>query len=341
LLAGIEDARLAGAFYASLGWCEFNLGLYDSSIDNSQRGAELYDRGGDTEGVGRALNTLQFCYFAKGDMERAVALKEEIVRKMGERAPLRRTAIALFYASLAYSYLGRWEEALRDGREVMNLGQEYSDDSLMSEGAFTVCVACTFKGDLDRAIEYGDLAARKAPTPLDSVMSQAALAWAMCRRGESERSIHTLAELVQAFRSGGLVTFETIWSPLLAEGYLIAGEYNKSREVADHAVELTKRHGAKFFLGWAHRLLGEIALKTNPNEAPAHFQKAVSIFSEIKTENDLALAYSGMGRFHKQQGNTEQARESLSKALEIFVRLGSLLEPDKVRKELAELPETG
>jgi len=52
-----------------------------------------------------------------------------------------------------------------------------------------------------------------------------------------------------------------------------------------------------------------------------------------------SFAYSGLGRFHKQQGNREQAREYLTKALEIFERLGTLIEPDKVRKELAELPE--
>jgi hypothetical protein len=33
-----------------------------------------------------------------------------------------------------------------------------------------------------------------------------------------------------------------------------------------------------------------------------------------------------------------QAREYLTKALEIIERLGTLIEPDKVRKELAELP---
>jgi len=38
------------------------------------------------------------------------------------------------------------------------------------------------------------------------------------------------------------------------------------------------------------------------------------------------------------RGNTEQAREDLTKALAIFERPGTLLEPDKVRKELAELP---
>ena len=48
-----------------------------------------------------------------------------------------------------------------------------------------------------------------------------------------------------------------------------------------------------------------------------------------------------MGRYHKQQGNVEEARKYLTKALEIFERLGTLIEPDKVREELAELPETG
>jgi tetratricopeptide (TPR) repeat protein len=84
--------------------------------------------------------------------------------------------------------------------------------------------------------------------------------------------------------------------------------------------------------------LGEVALKTKPREASLHFKKAISIFREIKAANELALAYSGMGRYHKQQGNLEQAREYLTKALEIFERLGTLIEPDRVRRELADLP---
>jgi len=44
-----------------------------------------------------------------------------------------------------------------------------------------------------------------------------------------------------------------------------------------------------------------------------------------------------MGRYHKQQGNVEQAREYVTKALKIFERLGTLIEPDKVREELADL----
>jgi tetratricopeptide (TPR) repeat protein len=84
-------------------------------------------------------------------------------------------------------------------------------------------------------------------------------------------------------------------------------------------------------------MLGEVALVTNPGEASPHFEKATSIFKEVKAENELALAYSGMGRYHKQQGDTEKAREYLTKALAIFERLGTLIEPDTVREELAGL----
>ena len=55
----------------------------------------------------------------------------------------------------------------------------------------------------------------------------------------------------------------------------------------------------------------------------------------------MALAYAGYGRLHKQQGKVGQAREYLTKALKIFERLDTLIEPDKVREELAKLPQKG
>lgn len=63
------------------------------------------------------------------------------------------------------------------------------------------------------------------------------------------------------------------------------------------------------------------------------------ICRKIKAENSLALAYAGLGRCHKHQGNAAAARDYLNRALEIFQRLGTVLEPDNVRKELAQLSE--
>lgn len=88
----------------------------------------------------------------------------------------------------------------------------------------------------------------------------------------------------------------------------------------------------------AHRILGEIAAKTDPARAASHFDRSIAVLSEIKAEPELALAYAGYGRFHKQLGRIAEAHKYLSRALEIFERLGTLGEPDKVRRELAELP---
>jgi tetratricopeptide (TPR) repeat protein len=99
----------------------------------------------------------------------------------------------------------------------------------------------------------------------------------------------------------------------------------------------------QFLLGSAHRFLGEIALCTNPAQveeplASPHFEQSMAILQQIHAENELALAYAGYGRLHRQQGHIAPAREYLTRALEIFERLGTLLEPDKVRQALAGLP---
>ena len=43
--------------------------------------------------------------------------------------------------------------------------------------------------------------------------------------------------------------------------------------------------------------------------------------------------------FRVAKGHMAQARDYLTRALEIFERLGTLGEPDRVRQALAELPE--
>ena len=130
----------------------------------------------------------------------------------------------------------------------------------------------------------------------------------------------------------------------LGECYWLASESDNARQTLEELLELANRCGAKFYLGSAHRLLGEVALTTDPIQVAAplatpHFEQSIAILRQIHAENELALAYAGYGRLHRQQGNMTQAREHLTRALEIFERLGTLGEPDKVKQVLAILPE--
>jgi tetratricopeptide (TPR) repeat protein len=230
-----------------------------------------------------------------------------------------------------------------EAQEELRVAQEFADNSLIAFAAWNLSFAFTCKGDLARAVEYGELAVQHAPTPADHAWAQSALACAWCRAGEPRRGVEILAALVPIFRSGRFVPAEG-FTPFLGEGYWLAGEADKARQTLEELLEIAAQCGMRFHIGSAHRLLGEIALTTNPAQreeplAAPHFERSIAILQQIKAENELALAYAGYGRLHQQQGHIAQARDDLTRALEMFERLGTLLEPNKVRQMLAELPE--
>jgi tetratricopeptide (TPR) repeat protein len=241
--------------------------------------------------------------------------------------------------SRACSSLGRWDQAIEEGRKALGVAEESSDNSSITFAAWNLSIAYNWKGESDMAIKYGELAVQKAPTPGDKAWAQRSLAWAWCRSGETTRGIELLTTVLPIFRTGQFISGEINLTCYLGEGYWLAGEDIKARQTLEEGLELAERCGVRYYAGFAQRLLGEIALKTNPTEAALHFEKSIAIFREIKAENELALAYASYGRFYRQQGDTAQTREYLTRALEVFERLGTLIEPDKVREELDELPE--
>jgi tetratricopeptide (TPR) repeat protein len=241
-------------------------------------------------------------------------------------------------ASWAYANLGRWKEAETHGFHALRLAEELQDDSSISFTAWVISVAFIQKGDLPRALEYAELSVDRATTIADKGWAKSRLAWIWCRAGEPSKGIETLeslAETIEATSSRMYHLWRALW---LGEGLWLAGEYGKAKHTLEDVLRIAEPCGTRFHIGSACRLLGELALNSNTDEALPHFERSITVLREIKAENELALAYAGLGRLHKQEGNTAKAKEYLMNALEIFERLGTLIEPDKVKKELAELP---
>ena len=336
---GLGNPELLGAFYARLGHCEYSFANIDQAIQTLTKAAELCQEAGNAEDAGHAYVFWEWSHLDRGDYERVLALKEDVLRMMDQQINLRWHTYALCAASRAYACLGRWDEAVEEGKKALSVAEEFSDNSLISFVVWNLSIAYTWKGDLARAVECGELAVQKAPTPGDKAWAQRALGWAWCRSGETTRGIELLTTVLPIFRAGRFIPSEIPLTCFLGEGYWLAGEDDKARQTLEKGLEMAERYGVRYELGFAHRLLGEIALETNLAQAAPHFEKSIAVFREIKAENELALAYAGHGRLHKKQGQVAQAREYLTKALEIFERLGTLIEPDKVREELAGLPE--
>jgi class 3 adenylate cyclase/tetratricopeptide (TPR) repeat protein/ribosomal protein L40E len=336
---GLGNPELLGTFYALLGQCEFSFGNYDQAIKTLSKAAELTEGSGNVEEAGYAYVFWELSHFDRGDFERVLALKEDVLRTMKQKFNLRWHTYALSIASRAYACLGRWNEAVEEAETALRVAEEWSDNSLISFVAWNLSIAYTWKGDLDRAVEYGELAVQKAPTPADKAWAQRSLGWAWCRAGEPTRGIELLTKVLSIFRAGRFIPTAIPLTCFLGEGYWLAGEDDRARQTLAEGLQMADSYGVRYYAGFAHRLLGEIVLKTKPTQVAPHFEKSIAIFREITAENELAMAYAGYGRYHKKEGRIVHAQEYLTKALEIFERLGTLIEPDKVREELAGLVE--
>ena len=337
----VRDPLLLGAYYDRMAGCEFSFGLFDEAIRTSSKAIELGETAGNSEHVAYAFMVLVCSYLWKGDLVRAVASKEEVLRRMDPGMNIYLYGRALCMASLAFTLLGRWDEALEEGRKAMAAAEEISDSSQICSAASTISVVYNFKGDVSKAAEYGELAVRKAPTPMDRGWAEACLAWAWSRKGDPARAVEILAPFVELAQAAHYVIGVFPGMLWLGEAYWLAGEHEEGRRTLDELKGLAVRCGARHYYGLAHATLAAIALETDPDGAAAHFGESIAVFRETKAENDLALAFAGYGRLHKRQGRAAEAIRYLGEALEIFERLGTPVEPDKVRRDLAELPGSG
>jgi class 3 adenylate cyclase/tetratricopeptide (TPR) repeat protein len=335
----LGSSVLVGAFNARLGYCEWASGNFDKAIQRLTKAAELCEASGNAEEAGYAYAWLEWGHLYRGNYDRVFAVKKDILRLMEKRFNLRWYVRGLTGASRACICLGRWDEAIEEAQKALKVAEEYLDSGLIVFATWTIAMAYTWKGDLNRAILYAEQASQQASTPADKAWAGRGLGWALCRADKTDKGVELLASLLPGVKSSGHIPSMIPTFCFMGAGYWLAGEEEKAKITLEEGLEINERCGARYYIGWTHRLLGEINLKTNTAKSADHFEKSIVVLREIKAENELALAYAGYGRLHKQKGQIVEARKYLTKALEVFERLGTLVEPEKVREILAELPE--
>ena len=143
----------------------------------------------------------------RGDYERVLDVKEDVLRTMKQQFNLRIYSYVLTAASRAYSYLGHWDSAVEEAQKALSVAERFSDNSLISFLTWNLSIAYTMKGDLVRAIECSELAVKKAETPADKGWARRSLGWALCRAGETKRGIELLSSVLLMFQTGGFTTF--------------------------------------------------------------------------------------------------------------------------------------
>jgi class 3 adenylate cyclase/tetratricopeptide (TPR) repeat protein len=338
----IGESGLLAYFELNLGLMQTLLGRLEEALSTITNAVRISEVAGEEGGAGPAYTQLQFIHFWLGNLEQALLCQQSALHTLRQRFDLRWYAWTLAASSWTYSYLGRCDEAVEEALKELALAEKYHDNSLASFAYWNMSLAYTCKGDFAKAIERAEMAVQKAPTPAGKIWAQTHLAWAWCRAGRALDAVELLTSLVPNYDDSGFVGGQIFSRVYLGEAYWRAGQLNDAERTLLSGLEMASRAGFKFYAGSFHRLLGEIALEKNPEQvrepfAAPQLEASISILHGIKAENELALALAAYGRLYKRRGRSVDARDYLTRALKILERLGTMIETEKVRTELAQL----
>jgi class 3 adenylate cyclase/tetratricopeptide (TPR) repeat protein len=333
----LDDPALLGPLVQQIGHCDWTFGRFEQAERRFQAAARMLEAAGNYAVAAQTYQISMWNYNCMGEFEKALQLRERAERAWEKGPNLRWYVYALSAAALAYGYLGRFDEGLREAHKAVAVAERFRDATQGSFAAWALGFVYLCQGDLERALEYAKLGVDKAPTPAEKAWAQGVLAGVWCRAGEFDKAIEALAPLYRALRGGGFVPGER-WALFLGEAYWRAGRYPEARAAITEGLAIHRRHGMKYEAAVSLRLLAEVeACEGDAALAEQHYRESMHALENLGAQGDLALACAGYGRFCGRQGRVARARQQLGRALEIAKRIGVVGVADALAAEIAAL----
>ena len=119
----------------------------------------------------------------------------------------------------------------------------------------------------------------------------------------------------------GVNAYLALWTLHWAEGLMAAGEGERAREMARHALDLAVAHKERGHQAWAWRLLGDLASRGGEPaliEAERCYRQSLGIAEDLRMQPVVAHAKLGLGRVMRLAGDRAQAEESVVTAFMLF-----------------------
>jgi tetratricopeptide (TPR) repeat protein len=107
----------------------------------------------------------------------------------------------------------------------------------------------------------------------------------------------------------------------LGEAQVLADRMEEAHALAEHALVLACERQERGNQAYTLCLLGDIAMRRNPPEflqTKTHYQQALILADELGVRPLQAHCHRGLGTLYSQTGQTEQAHNELSTAIEMY-----------------------
>src|SRR5262249_9008412 len=123
-----------------------------------------------------------------------------------------------------------------------------------------------------------------------------------------------------------------------AEAYMLAGQIDRARELAERALERAHALRARSAESWTLYVLGELSARSDPplpDQAESYLRQALGLAEELAMRPLQARCHLGLGKVHRHVGRLAEARSELTTAVAMLREMGMLHWLPEAERELS------
>jgi class 3 adenylate cyclase/tetratricopeptide (TPR) repeat protein len=313
-----------------LGWvaiymtsCFYNMGQPDHAIETGQRALAMAKSLGDVALEVQAAYYLGLAYHLLGDLRQAVeALGRNVTFLEGQMVrerfglPYLPSVFSRTWLAWCLAELGSFAEAIAHGVKAVRIAEAINQPWDLIAAYRGICLPYLSKGEIQTAIPLLERCLGLCQVWEISgwfAVIAAQLGYAYALSGQMSKALPLLEQAVG--QSPSRSVYHARLLGYLSEAYLLDGRPNDALPVAVSALELSRSRQERGFQAYALRLLGEIAAQREPPEiepGEVYYRQALP----------LAHCHLGLGTLYAKIGRREQARTTLSMAIELYRSMG-------------------
>ncbi len=324
---------------------EFLLAYFHTHFGNSEaadrhanRAIEEAERLGDAFTAGRAYYVLTREDFWLGRFAQGVEHARRAVELLeGSDAWWWWLGHASAWEGFCQAIRGEFEEALRGGRRMNQIGLDRQDPRLQSYSEWNMGWWEATRGNTSEAILHCTRSLQSSPDPLNSAYSTWGLGFACREAGDYEQAVTYLEQVIAVAREIGyvrLVGWQSIW---LAEAYLWSGRRADAGRTLDLGLDVIRGVAYPWAKAVGERARGRIAEADGDlGEAAIRMNDALHKFAEIDARFDAAATRLDLSRLATRSGDRTAAQAHAEAALTEFRAMATPVYEQRALAMLAE-----
>lgn len=287
----------------------WNTGQYQKEFETALKGSELAKKVGDIEGISGIDFLLAGSYMCMGEMQKSISMSEDLLALAKRAKDTTQIPLVMWTLGECYRLLGEWDKSLQYLTESLDIARKVEEFHSTATAALSL-------GELYMEMEdYAE--AEKYFKECNSV---------------NENAGDTSYQFSEAF-------------PALSRLYLNKGEIEKAKEL----IEKTYEHVTKTRIGsdvaYAEMLKAMLFREQkNWEQSIEHFEKSLQGYKSLNAQKwyairfaDLLYEYGLMHLGRNESGDKEKAYSLLDQALEVYQRIDSKRNLEKVKSKMIHI----